>query len=633
MKREIETPARRGTRIALLPERVRDQIAAGEVIERPASAVKELVENAIDAGATRVLVELEEGGAKLVRVTDDGSGMPKEDLELAFVAHATSKLRDVADLEHIASLGFRGEALASLGAVARCSITSRERGVALGWRIEDDGGRVGAPVEAGGPEGTIVEVRELFHNVPARRRFLKRSSAELSRCLDVLQRIALSADGVGIVATHDGRRILDVDAGMDLRGRVRRVFGAELAESLAEVRASAGDLALDGLVAPPRLARADASRQMWFLNGRPVRDKVLLRALKEGYRGFLFENRQPVAFLRLSMDPAKVDVNVHPTKAEVRFREERALFGFVVEAVRRGVARTDMATPGARLVDRAIAREERTTFPFPTAAREPREPYVLREVPPRPDGLERGEAATSSTGHGRRDATTDAVERSRLGAPSSEGLPRSGTTGGRAEPGRGEAHAYGPMLQVARTFIVRELDGGFEVVDQHALHERVTYEALLADLKASRTEVQRLLVPEVVEASPAEVELLEASADALARIGIEIAPFGPSSVAVHGLPARLQRPRAEAIVRDTIAVLETARTGDRDPAAEQVLEEVLHRAACRSSVMAGDALTQEEMRSLLERGASLLSDQTCVHGRPTRVRFTLADLERAFHRR
>jgi DNA mismatch repair protein MutL len=600
----------RSTRIAVLSEKVRDQIAAGEVIERPASVVKELVENAIDANASRIVVDLEEGGASLVRVTDDGSGMPREDLELAFVAHATSKLADVSDLEHIASLGFRGEALASVGAVARCSITSRERGQALGWRIEDDGGRIGAPVEAGGPEGTIVEVRELFHNVPARRRFLKRSSAELSRCLDTLQRIALSRDGIGLVATHDGRRILDVDASMDLRGRVRRIFGAELAETLAPAEGRSDDLEIRGLVAPPRLARSDASRQMWFLNGRPVRDKVLLRALKEGYRGFLFESRQPVAFLRLSMDPSKVDVNVHPTKAEVRFREERAVFGFVVEAIRRGVARTDMATPGTRMVEKAIAREAGRTFAFPAAPAREREPYVLREVPP---------PRTERTGQ---EAPSHSAEPALREEPSHS-----------AEPARREAAAHGPMLQIARTFIVREVDGGFEVVDQHALHERVTFEALLADLKAARTEVQGLLVPEIVEASPAEVELLSASADALKRIGLEIEPFGPRSVAVRGLPARLQKPRAEAIVRDTIAVLESARAGDRDPAAEEVLEEVLHRAACRSSVMAGDALTQEEMRSLLERGAGLLSDQTCVHGRPTRVRFTLQDLERAFHRR
>ncbi|HEV8114162.1 MAG TPA: DNA mismatch repair endonuclease MutL [Planctomycetota bacterium] len=587
-------PAGRGVRIALLPARVRDQIAAGEVIERPASAVKELVENAIDAGASRISIELEEGGTKLVRITDDGHGMPREDLELAFVAHATSKLFDVADLEHIASLGFRGEALASIGAVARCVLSSRERGQETGWRIEDEGGAVGAPIEAGGPVGTIVEVRELFYNVPARRRFLRRGTTELARCLDVIQRIALSRDGTGFVATHDGRRLYDVEPAMDLRARVRRTFGAELAESLVEVEARAGDLELSGFVAPPRLARSDASRQMWFLNGRPVRDKVLLRALKEGYRGRLFESRQPVAFLRLAMDPARVDVNVHPTKSEVRFRDERAMFGFLVEALRRAVARTDMATPAERLVDRAIARDSflaprENPIPFDRT-------YVVRETPqPAPPAL--GSVATA--------------------APAASVAPT----------------ATGRLMQIARTYIVREIETGFEIVDQHALHERVTFEALLADLRASRMETQRLLVPELVEASPSEVELVAANAETLEKIGIDVSAFGPTTIAVNGLPARLARPRAPEIVKEAIAVLEDARMGDRDPKAERVLEEILHRAACRSSVMAGDTLSEEEMRALLERGATLESDQTCVHGRPTRVRFTLADLERAFLRR
>jgi DNA mismatch repair protein MutL len=573
------------SRIALLPERVRNQIAAGEVIERPASALKELVENALDAGATRIAVDLEEGGTRLLRVADDGTGMSREDLELAFVAHATSKLADVADLEHIGTLGFRGEALASMGAVARCSIVSRSRGSPTGWRIEDEGGAIGDPVEAGGPVGTIVEVRDLFYNVPARRRFLRRGAAELARCLDVLQRIALARDGVAYVATHDGRRLYDVEAAMDLRGRVRRTFGAELAETLVEVEARAGDLALAGFVAPPRLARSDASRQMWFLNGRPLRDKVLLRALKEGYRGRLFEGRQPVAFLRLSMDPARVDVNVHPTKSEVRFRDERALFGFLVEALRKAVARTDMATPAERLVDRAVARDAGFVFPaartFSAPPAPTSSPAIVREVPP---------------------------------ASPSVPVPRR-------------------LLQIAKTYIVREVEGGFEIVDQHALHERVTFEALLADLKCSKIEIQRLLVPELLELAPAEVSLLAEQSAALARIGIEVEPFGPATLSVRGLPARLARPRTAEIVRDTIAVLESARTGDRDPAAEEVLEEVLHRAACRSSVMAGDVLSDEEMRSLLERGSRLESDQTCVHGRPTRVRFTLGDLERAFLRR
>ncbi|MBK7877919.1 MAG: DNA mismatch repair endonuclease MutL [Planctomycetes bacterium] len=377
--------AARAPRIAVLSEHVRNQIAAGEVIERPASALKELVENALDAGATHLVIDLEEGGAKLVRVTDDGVGMSRADLELAFVPHATSKLATVDDLEHIASLGFRGEALASMGVVARCSIRTRERESLTGWRIENEGGRLSGPVEAGSPAGTSVEVRDLFYNVPARRRFLKTAATELGRCLDVVQRLALAHVGIGFVVTHDGRRVFDVEPAMDLRARIRRAFGAELAEALQPVEGRDGDLVLSGFVAPPRFARSDTSRQMWFLNGRALKDKVLLRALKEGFRGFLFESRQPVAFLVLSMDPGRVDVNVHPAKSEVRFRDERRLFGFVVSAVRAAVARMDLATPAERLVDGALRRDAREAgndlWAAAARARAEREPFVVRDLP------------------------------------------------------------------------------------------------------------------------------------------------------------------------------------------------------------------------------------------------------------
>ncbi len=591
---ENSTTTGGGPRIALLPDRVRDQIAAGEVVERPASVVKELVENALDAGARSIAVDLEEGGARLVRVIDDGSGMGREDLALAFVAHATSKLRDVEDLEHIASLGFRGEALASIGAVARSSILSRESTSDTGWRIECDGGSLGPIVEAGGPVGTRIEVRDLFHNVPARRRFLRQTATEFARSLDVLQRMALAHVGVGFRVTHDGRRVLDVEAGMDLRARIRRLFGAELADALAAVDARDGDVHLFGFVAPPRFARGDTSRQMWFLNGRNVRDKVLVRALKDGYRGFVFDHRQPVAFLHLALDPARVDVNVHPQKTEVRLRDERRLFGFIVSALRAAVSRTDMATPGARLDDVARMREERTgALPF------------------RADG---GRAAIA-----RDPLEVYTIEPSARPAPAS-GAPR---------PAQNAPISCGPILQVARTYIVRALEDGFEIVDQHALHERITYEALRAELERGEVEVQRLLVPELVEVGRAEAAEIGARAAELARAGVLLEPFGEGTIAVHGLPARLQRPRAAAIVRDVIALLEE----EKSLKGERLLEEVLHRAACRSSVMAGDALTDAEMRALLERGRDLESDQTCVHGRPTRVRFALGDLERAFNRR
>jgi DNA mismatch repair protein MutL len=597
--------------IVPLPEVVRNQIAAGEVIERPASIVKELVENALDAHATRVQVDLEEGGAKLVRVVDDGDGMNAADLRLAFEPHATSKLREASDLEHIASLGFRGEALASIGSVARCSIFSRRADDETGQRIENEGGRIEGPREAGGPRGTALEVRDLFYNTPARRRFLKRPSTELSRCLEVVQRMALGHLDVGFVATHGAKRSYDVEASMDLLARIRRTFGAELAEALVPVEATDGSVRLFGYVAPPRFARRDLARQMWFLNGRTVKDRVLVRVLKEAYRGFVEPGRQPVAFLHLSMDPALVDVNVHPAKAEVRFREDRRLFGFLVSALRPAVAQTDMATPGEGLLQKALTREGPGLHPGqgaltdPGALRQPatrREPFVLREVPGAP--YVRPERPPIED-------LPDYPAPQRMTDESGDSLP-------------------GPFLQIDRTYLVRGLVDGFEIVDQHALHERITYEGLLKEMEAGQVEVQRLLVPEVVEVSRAELALLVEHREALGKVGIELDAFGETEVAVQGLPARLRHPDPMGLVRDVAELLAT--TG-KSPAAADVIEEVLHRAACRSSVMAGDELTEDEIRTLLRRGKELESDQTCPHSRPTRVRFTLGDLERAFHRR
>jgi DNA mismatch repair protein MutL len=584
MSHATESPA-----IRVLSERVRNQIAAGEVVERPASVVKELVENALDAGAREITVELEAGGVELVRVVDDGRGMGPEDLGLAFVSHATSKLAEVDDLLHIGTLGFRGEALASIGSVARARILSRRAGEEHGWVIEDDGGRIGAVTAAGAPRGTTVEVRDLFFNVPARRAFLKRTATELARVLDVLQRLALAHVGTGFAVSHGRGRVFDVEREMDLAARVRRLFGAELACALVPLEARDGPVALSGLVAPPRFSRSDTARQMWFLNGRPLRDRVLSRCLIEAYRGFNDERRQPVAFLSLSVPPEAVDVNVHPTKSEVRFRDERRLFPFLLTALRAAVARTDMATPGAAVL-----------VPFPRLVREP-VPWSRARIDP--SELEVHPGAPDAP------------------APSPRLLPL---------PEPLDSTPAGPILQVAATYLVRAVEDGLEIVDQHALHERVTYERLKTGLKTGGIEVQRELVPELIELARSEVHLLEEHLSNLARLGIEIALFGPTTVAVHALPALLKRSAGPRLVRELVAALSE---GCQLPGPEELLEHVIHSMACRRSVMAGDTLAPEEQASLLESAARLDHDQTCPHGRPTRVRMTLADLERAFHRR
>ncbi len=616
-------------RIALLPEVVRNQIAAGEVIERPASIVKELVENALDAGATHVRVDLEEGGAKLVRVTDDGAGMGERDLELAFLPHATSKLRDVHDLEHIASLGFRGEALASIGSVARARIFSRPRGRDVGWQVEDEGGRVSAVREAGGPFGTTVEVRDLFFNTPARRRFLKQTRTELARSVEWLERMALAHPGIGFTATHHTKRVFDVERELDLGGRIRRTFGAELADALVPVHAVDGSTVVSGFLAPPRFARRDATRQLWCLNGRLLRDKLLFACLREAYRGFLDGPLHPQAFLTLALDPSRVDVNVHPTKSEVRFRDGRRLFAFLQQVLAEVVRGTDLATPGSRLLG---ALERRGEW-------RPASPDRLGERSDRSAPLRRGSPGAAASGGDRR-AQEPLVVREVPPRPSSAGpatppitdLPLAEATAFAGDHTLDDLRDdfAGPYVVVDRTYIVRALADGFEIVDQHALHERLTFEGLKRDLAAGQLEVQRFLVPELVELDRAGVALASERAADLARIGIEVSEFGPTTLAVHGLPARLAHGRAQAVLEGALAAL---REGERALERSELLEDVLHRTACRSSVMAGDELDLAEIRALLERSAALTHDQTCPHGRPTRVRFTLADLERAFHRR
>ena len=642
MNEALSTP-----RIAVLSEVVRNQIAAGEVIERPASVVRELLDNAVDAGATEIVIDLEEGGVRLVRITDNGIGMGPADLELAFQAHATSKLRTPDDLDHIASLGFRGEALASMASVARCKIRSRPRGAETGAEIVEEGGKRGRVTPTGMPEGTVVEMRDLFFNTPARRRFLKQDRTELARCMAVIQRVALAhpADengqgGVGFIVNHGGKRTFDVESSMDLLGRIRRIFGDELASNLEPVEKSVGKSRLTGYVAPPRFARRDAQRQIWFLNGRPLNDKVLTRVLKEAYRGVLIDGPKPVAFLHLSIDPETVDVNVHPAKSEVRLRDERSLFGFLVNALKEAVLRTDMATPGDTMLESMRRRDvqtQRETLPDPgplaggASIESARSGGAMDGWIPRPSGGPgTGPISPYGQGSGSAGAAGHPTFEVRDVAPGQPGETAGEMPGDMTGGWHAVDDLRGPYLQIDKTYLIRALPDGFEIVDQHALHERLTFEELRKEVDAGKVEVQRLLTPELVDLSASDLGLLMTHQKSLARIGVEIEAFGDKTVAVHGLPVRIRRPNAEAIIQDMVEMI--ARTG-KAPDAEDVLEEVLHRASCRSSIMAGDALDQSSIRALLERARAAGTDQTCPHARPTRVRFTLHDLEKAFHRK
>jgi DNA mismatch repair protein MutL len=573
-------------RIRVLPRAVVDRIAAGEVVERPASVVKELVENALDAGATRIDVEIRGGGRDHVSVKDDGCGMGSEDLALAFASHATSKLADVADLDHIASFGFRGEALASTGAVADCRIVSRERGAAEGHEIECLGGAASPVRVAASAEGTLVEVRQLFKYVPARRKFLRAPATESSHVSGAVQAAALANPGVGFSLTRDGVAAFRVAASDERPERIARFHGRTLRAALLPVAARDESVALEGFVARPDAARPTAAGQHLFLNGRPIRDRSLQHAIRHGFEGLITRDRFPVAFLFLTMDPADVDVNVHPAKLEVRFRDADRVHRLVAHAVRDALRAANLA-PVVALVPEAAALA-------PHAA-------------------------------GVREALADFLTSPRAQAQSGDtaSVTRPSSSAGAAP------RAALRYLQVRDTFLVFETGDGIAVVDQHALHERILLEELKARVAAGSLEVQGLLVPAIVEMPSTDVDLVAAEADTLARLGLAVERFGPTTVAVQSVPALLAR-RDPAKILEGVA--ERLREGRGAGGREKLFETLLHSMACRAAVMAGDRLTESQAAELLRRADLIDTQQGCAHGRPTALRIPFSDLERRFRR-
>ena len=588
--------------IRKLPPEVVNQIAAGEVVERPASVVKELVENALDAGARRVRVELRAGGAESIVIVDDGDGFLPEDLPLAFASHATSKLQGVEDLDHIASLGFRGEALASIGAVARCRIQSRRHDAREGWEVRCDGGAETPPQPCGCPAGTRLEVRDLFFNVPARRRFLKSASAERARIQELIAELSLARLDVDFTLVADDRELLRLPADEPLAQRLGRCFGEELGKGLHPVRRSFDGIEVEGLVAEPDLARRDSKLELLFVNGRLARESSSLHAVRQAYRDYLMGGRFPVYVLHVALPPQFVDVNIHPRKSEVRFVEARKVAGCLHETVRSALqGRVGLPLAAGGVVVAPDLPRARSGFPqlppslfeatpppsppSPPAAA----PYVVREPAPSPTGGERPAVA-------------------------------------RPNPFR---RVTGRYLQVMDLYLLLEGQEGLLVVDQHALHERVMYEALRRQHAARAVQSQRLLVPMVVEVTPAELAWFEGAQEALAAEGLQVAPFGPNAVAVHAVPTALARLDARKLVRSLVV-------GD-DAVGIAPLREVLadrfHSMACRSAVMSGDRLTDPEIQQLLVDAAALEHPHNCPHGRPTVLTFTAAELERYFRRR
>ncbi len=598
-----------------------DRIAAGEVVERPASAVKELVENALDAGATRIEVAIADGGRSLIRVGDDGHGIPAGELPLALARHATSKTNGQ-DLLDIRSFGFRGEALASLAAVARLRLASRPAG-AEGAAIEAEGGRLAPVRPAAHPPGTTVEVRDLFFATPARLRFLRTDRAEAQGVADVVRRLAMAEPYVAFALrdrTGGGDRLvlrLDAEAGPRheaLRRRLAAVLGRDFGLSAIPLDEARDGIGLTGLIGLPADARGTAAHQHVFVNGRPVRDRLLLGALKAAFRDAAPAHRFPAAAVFLLCPPARVDVNVHPAKAEVRFREPELVRALLVGGIRRALVGASLA-PSAALAG-GLARAARPGWEGRGAVVESagagsgfaETPGGFAPTAPRPVGGDLGDAL----------------------AVAAENAP-SGASDARAFP-LGAARA-----QVHGTFILAETATGLVIVDQHAAHERLVYERLKREAQGAGAASQPLLVPLVVSLSPAEAERLAAARADLLRLGLDVEPFGQGAVALRAVPAALAQADGAALLRDLAdALAEPAQGGAGDAPGEVVgrrRDALLARAACHGSVRAGRRLRPEEMDALLREMERTPGSGTCNHGRPTFVELPLRDLERLFGRR
>ena len=603
--------------IRVLPETTANRIAAGEVVERPAAVVKELVENALDAGAARVAVTLEEGGIGRVVVEDDGAGMGPGDLDLAVERHATSKLPDEAMLFRIATLGFRGEALPSIGAVARLSITTRPRdGDAHAILVE--GGRKGCVSPAAGAPGTRVEMRDLFYAVPARRKFLKSPRSEAEAAIEAVRRLALAWPGIGFRVTNEGREVLAL-APADRETRIRDLLGPDFAAAAVPVAAEAGGMTLAGLAALPAYTRATGTEQHLVVNRRPVRDLLLRTALRVAYRDLIAAGRHPVAALFLELPPDAVDVNVHPMKTELRFRDESAVRGLLISALRRALA------VGA---GEAVPTPALTQYtPRPSAWSGWRRPA--------PAPIPRGAAAT-----GLADVQLDLAP----AAPSAPAAPAPALPLGFAAPrpmpapppapseASGGDHPLGRALaQILDTYILAEApDGALVLVDQHAAHERLTHEALRAQLVEGGVRAQPLLLPAVVDMPSADTARLLDNAEALARLGLEIEGFGAGAVLVRALPALLGPADPAPLLRD---LAEEFAAFAEATALERRLDAAIARLACHGSVRAGRRLAPEEMDALLRQMEATPRAATCSHGRPTFLRLGAAELERLFGRR
>jgi len=580
--------------IQQLPSHLINQIAAGEVVERPASVVKELLENSLDAGSRSVQIDIVSGGQKLIRIRDDGKGIAESELRLALARHATSKISSLDDLEAVASLGFRGEALPSIASVARLSLASRAAGADSAWQVEADGGEISAPAPAAHPEGTTVEVHDLFYNTPARRRFLRTERTEYGHIEKWVRRLALSRPEIAFTLTHNRRTVFSLAAAPDEEGqrqRIERLCGEAFAEQCIYIEHATDGVALSGWIGLPTFNRSQPDLQYWFVNGRCVTDKTLSHAVRHAYRDVLFHGRYPAYVLNLTLDPAGVDANAHPAKHEVRFRDGRRVHGIVSQTVEVALKET---RPGGHNVT-----------PIP----------MTREAV-----FNQGSMPLSSRPSASAVRETLGAYRALAASPALAETPeRAGDV-----PPLGLA-----VAQLAGIYILAENSEGLVVVDMHAAHERIVYEKLKRGYEDRDLVRQPLLVPETISVAENEANLVEQSGHLLEDLGLVVDRSGPTSLTVREVPAILKNSDVESLLRDVLADLSESGQSNR---IEDISNDYLATMACHHSVRANRQLTMDEMNALLREMESTERADQCNHGRPTWTTITLSELDRLFLR-
>lgn len=611
--------------ILVLDQNMINMIAAGEVIERPASVVKELMENSIDSGATKITVSIEDGGRKLISVTDNGCGMDSEDLARAFEPHTTSKIKTSSDLQGISTLGFRGEALASIASVSQVKCTSRIKGQTSSNCIEIDCGNKSGISPASADYGTTIQVRDIFYKLPARRKFLRTANTEMSHISEQFTRIALANESLDLTLTHNGRELyrFSGDDRLDQRIAVLSpIPSSGISENLVETESNEKSVHIHALIGKPSISRTSKKFQYVFLNGRFIRDKFISHAIQEAYRGLLEPNRFPVVFLFIRMPYEDYDVNVHPTKSEVRFYNANLVHSQILGCLREKLLATDLHTHA--VLPRATGSTETQNLSGSDHRNQTISDAMAEFFKKHKSVQTQQHFSYKPKQHlvALRPSTGKIPEHLKSPSVSSDFVQTS-----QPEPEvRLEQRQF---LQIHDSYIVVQTEEGFVIIDQHALHERIIYEDLCKRIRKSNLEAQKLLIPESFDVTVSDADVLSSNAELLEKLGIELVPFGPKAMAIQAFPILLAKADPIDFVQDLIDML-----GRKDISldSERLLDEILNMAACKAAIKAGQRLTDSEIEQLLQDKVNAESASRCPHGRPTTIKFTISDLEKQFKR-